>query len=132
MNRLPYRSWVEISRGQIAANFRAVRDAAGPNVELMPVVKADAYRHGALAISRTLEDEGARWLAVSNTDEGIALRESGVKARIVVMADFLPWTREALLAHELTPVVFLVARPCRIKCSGETTWPELPVSPEDR
>ena len=101
----PYRSWVEVSRGQIAANYRAVRAATGPEVELMPVVKADAYRHGAVEVSRVLEQEGARWLAVSNTDEGIALREAGITARILVMADFLPFTRRAMLDFDLTPVL---------------------------
>lgn len=105
MNEHPYRSWVEVSRGQIAANFRAIRDVVGTGVEVMPVVKADAYRHGAIEVSRTLEQEGARWLAVSNTEEGVALREAGIRARILVMADFLPFTREALLAHQLTPVI---------------------------
>ncbi len=103
--QLPYRSWVEISRGQIAANFRAVRETVGPQVEVMPVVKADAYRHGAVEVSRTLEEQGARWLAVSSTDEGIALRSAGMEARILVMADFLPFTREAMLEYGLTPVI---------------------------
>jgi alanine racemase len=101
----PYRSWVEVSRGQIAANFNAIRKVVGPAVEVMPVVKADAYRHGAVEVSRTLQQEGARWFAVSNTEEGVALRDAGITARILVMADFLPFTREALLAHELTPVI---------------------------
>lgn len=101
----PYRSWVEVSRPQIAANFEAIRKVVGPNVEVMPVVKADAYRHGAIEVSRTLEGHGARWLAVSNTEEGVVLRDAGIKARILVMADFFPFTRDALLGCELTPVL---------------------------
>lgn len=101
----PYRSWVEVSREQIAKNFFSIREAVGPCVEVMPVVKADAYRHGAVEISRILEAHGARWLAVSSTEEGIALREAGINARILVTADFLPFTREAMLAHRLTPVI---------------------------
>jgi alanine racemase len=101
----PYRSWVEVSRPQIAANFEAIRSVVGPAVEVMPVVKADAYRHGAIEVSRTLEAHGARWLAVSNTDEGVVLRDAGIKARILVMADFLPFTRDVLLGCELTPVL---------------------------
>ncbi len=101
----PYRSWVEVSRGQIAANFQAIRDVVGPEVEIMPVVKADAYRHGAIEVSRTLEEQGARWLAVSNTEEGVTLRDAGIRSRILVMADFLPFAREALLEHGLTPVI---------------------------
>lgn len=102
---LPYRSWVEVSRAQIAANFEAIGSVVGPSVEVMPVVKADAYRHGAVEVSRVLESRGANWLAVSNTDEGIALRDAGIRTRILVMADFLPFTREAMLAYNLTPVI---------------------------
>ena len=69
------RSWIEISRSAIRDNFRAVKASVGA-VEVMPVVKADAYRHGAIEVSRILEAEGARWLAVSNVEEGIALREN--------------------------------------------------------
>ncbi|BDC48303.1 alanine racemase [Bryobacterales bacterium F-183] len=100
-----HRSWVEVSLRQIADNFHEVRRVANPSVELMPVVKADAYRHGAVAVSRVLEEEGARWLAVSNADEGIALRESGCRTNILVMADFLPFERAALAEHHLTPVI---------------------------
>src|ERR1700719_903387 len=84
------RSWVEISLGTIRANFRAVRTLAGDAAEIMPVVKADAYRHSAIEVSRTLEEEGAPWLAVANVEEGVALRQAGIGVRILVMADFLP------------------------------------------
>jgi alanine racemase len=100
-----YRSWVEISKQQIAENFRAVRAVVGPGVETAAVVKADAYGHGALEISRRLVAEEARWLAVSSVDEGVALREAGIETRILVMADSLPYTRPALAGYNLTPVV---------------------------
>jgi alanine racemase len=105
MGPFAYRSWVEISLQQIAANFRAVRDVVGPNVEIMPVVKADAYRHGAVEVSRALAAAGARWLAVSNVEEGAILRDRGITARILVMADFLPSERDGLLDYNLTPVI---------------------------
>jgi len=99
------RSWVEVSRSRIRENFRAVRALVGDAAEIMPVVKADAYRHGAIEVSRVLESEGAGWLAVSNVDEGIALRNAGIAARILVMADFLPEERAALEEFGLTPVI---------------------------
>lgn len=99
------RSWVEISLRQIVANFRAVRHVVGPRVEVMPVVKADAYRHGAVEVSRALETAGARWLAVSNVQEGAILRDRGIATRILVMADFLPDERTGLLDYNLTPVI---------------------------
>jgi alanine racemase len=99
------RSWVEVSLGTIRANYRAVKCVVGEAAEIMPVVKADAYRHGAVEVSRALEAEGAPWLAVSNVEEGIALRQAGIRARILVMADFLPADREALREFALTPVI---------------------------
>ena len=101
----PYRCWVEISLDRIGENFRAVRGVVGDSVEVMPVVKADAYRHGAIEVSRRLVHEGAAWLAVSSVEEGVALRDSGIAARILVMADFLPFERPALLDYNLTPVI---------------------------
>jgi alanine racemase len=97
------RSWVEVSLGQIRANYRAVRKVVGSEVEVMAVVKADAYRHGAPEVARALEAEGANWLAVSNVEEGVYLRRQG--ARILVMADFLPEERAGLEEFQLTPVI---------------------------
>src|SRR5271168_4837542 len=105
MGPFAYRSWVEISLKQIAENFRAVRAVVGPDVEVMPVVKADAYRHGAVEVSRVLAAAGARWLAVSNVEEGAILRDRGITTRILVMADFLPAERDGLLDYNLTPVI---------------------------
>src|SRR5579871_3420414 len=99
------RSWVEVSRTRIRENYRAVRNLVKDRAEVMPVVKADAYRHGAVEISKALEAEGATWLAVSNVDEGIWLRRGGIRARILVMADFLPEERAALAEFNLTPVI---------------------------
>jgi alanine racemase len=109
MGPFAYRSWVEISLKQIADNFQAVREVVGPAVEVMPVVKADAYRHGAVEVSKTLTDAGARWLAVSNVEEGVILRERGIKTRILVMADFLPAERAGLVDYNLTPVIHSLA-----------------------
>lgn len=99
------RSWIEVSRSAIRDNFRAVKASVGPSVEVMPVVKADAYRHGAIEVSKILEAEGAQWLAVSNVDEGMVLRQAGIAARILVMADYLPENRHFFNEFHLTPVI---------------------------
>jgi alanine racemase len=109
MGPFAFRSWVEISLKQIAENFRAVRNVVGPDVEVMPVVKADAYRHGAVEVSRALAAAGARWLAVSNVEEGAILRDRGITTRILVMADFLSTERAGLLEYNLTPVIHSLA-----------------------
>jgi alanine racemase len=78
----------------------------GPDVTVAGVVKADAYGHGALEVSRTLVAEGAKWLAVSSVDEGVHLRAGGIHgARILVMGGFLPYEGEALIEFNLTPAV---------------------------
>jgi alanine racemase len=74
-------------------------------VEVAAVVKADAYGHGALEVSRIVTAEGARWLAVSSVEEGVSLRRSGIDARILVMGGFLPHESEALTDFDLTPTV---------------------------
>jgi alanine racemase len=99
------RTWLEVSLDRIALNFRMIQRTVGAGIQLMPVVKADAYRHGATAVSQTLEHEGAQWLAVSNVEEGKLLREAGIRARILVMADRLDSEPKAWKEHRLTPVI---------------------------
>jgi alanine racemase len=99
------RTWLEVSLDQIKSNYRLISRTVGGGIDLMPVVKADAYRHGAVAVSQALEHEGARWLAVSNIDEGKALRESGLQSRILVMADRVSTDPRAWEEYRLTPVI---------------------------
>src|ERR1022692_2959442 len=102
----PFRSYVLVSREQIARNYRNVRAVVGPKVEVAGVVKADAYGHGALEVSRVLVAEGAKWLAVSSVDEGVNLRCGGIhQTRILVMGGFLPYEADALVDYDLTPVL---------------------------
>lgn len=98
------RCYVEISRSALRANFSSVRSATPPETDVMAVVKADAYGHGAVEVSRILEAEGAKWLAVSSVDEGVALRRAGISCRILVMAGVMSWERPALREYRLTPV----------------------------
>ena len=107
----PFRSFVVVSLDQIARNYRNVCSVVGPHVEVAGVVKADAYGHGALEVSRVLVAEGARWLAVSSVDEGVHLRCGGIRqARILVMGGFLPYEGEAMVEHDLTPAVHSLAQ----------------------
>ncbi len=99
------RTWAEISCNQLAANFRAIRDVVGPGVLIAPVVKANAYGHGAIECSRVLVREGAQWLAVSCVSEGVELRNAGIESRVLVMGGVLPFERELARAARLTPVV---------------------------
>ncbi len=107
----PFRSYVLVSREQIARNFRNVCSVVGPHVEVAGVVKADAYGHGALEVARVLAAAGAKWLAVSSVDEGVQLRGGGIHgARILVMGGFLPYESDALVEFDLTPAIHSLAQ----------------------
>jgi alanine racemase len=102
----PFRSYVLISRAQIASNYRNVCSVVGPAVDVAGVVKADGYGHGALEVARVLVGEGVKWLAVSSVEEGVALRAGGVRQpRILIMGGFLPYEGQALLEYDLTPAI---------------------------
>ena len=61
--------WVEIYLEALAANFHLVKDRVGPDVNVMAVVKANAYGHGAVDCARRLEREGAAWFGVALPEE---------------------------------------------------------------
>src|ERR1700684_1218820 len=77
----------EIDLGALRSNFRALR-AVAAHGELMVVVKADAYGHGAVTVARTLLDEGCRHFGVATLDEARELRQAGVRARVYLQAGF--------------------------------------------
>ncbi len=105
MPPLPYRSYVLISRQQLAHNYLSVRAAAGPGVAVMAVVKANAYGHGAVEVARVLLAEGVEWFAVSSVAEGAALRRAGIEKPILVMSGFLPHEFPAMADSGLVPAV---------------------------
>ncbi|MEO8468331.1 MAG: alanine racemase [Chloroflexota bacterium] len=85
LDALPRTAWIEIDLGAIRRNLAIVRSVAGPDVPVHPVVKADAYGHGALPVARELAAAGADGLCVATIDEAVALRDGGVRAPILVL-----------------------------------------------
>ncbi len=71
------RTHARIDLERLAANYQKVRAAVGGSVTVLPVVKADAYGHGAVEVAGTLSAAGAGWFAVSCLEEGAALRLAG-------------------------------------------------------
>jgi alanine racemase len=106
MSESSLRSYAEISLDRIAANYRQLRVAVGPDVQVLAVVKANAYGHGAVEVSRRLVSEGARWLAVASAEEGRELRAAGIHSpRILVMSGFPICDPADLVEYDLTPAV---------------------------
>ena len=86
---LPRLAWLELDLGALALNLAALRSLAG-GVPVHPVVKGDAYGHGAIPIARALVDAGAEGLSVATMDEALELREAGLAVPIRVLYPIPP------------------------------------------
>jgi len=99
-------TWAEVSLDALRHNFRTIQQHVGENVEVCAVVKADAYGHGVVPCARALEESGAKWLGCTSTEEGVALREAGIKARILLMTGFWRGEQEEVVRRQLTPTIW--------------------------
>ncbi|KAM3101345.1 alanine racemase [Phormidesmis sp. 146-12] len=79
------RAWVEIDLVALSQNIQQIRGLLAAQTDLMAVVKADAYGHGAVTVAQTVLQSGATWLGVATIPEGIELREAGINAPILLM-----------------------------------------------
>lgn len=86
-------------------NLRAVRTAVGERVAIIAVVKADGYGHGAVPVARLLEGLGTWGFGVATVEEGVELRNGGIRAPILVLGAAFGSEHQEVLAHDLTPVV---------------------------
>ena len=106
--------WAEIRLSALAHNIKAIRrhidsgetrSAKGPQRKILAVVKANAYGHGAVPVSRALAKAGADWFGVTSTAEGIELREGKIRKPILVLTGFWPGEEKRLIQHDLTPAI---------------------------
>lgn len=95
-------SWAEIDLGAIKNNYFEIRRKVGPAVKLLGVVKANAYGHGIVEVSRVLEKVGIDMLGVTSLAEGKELRQAGIVVPILVFAPFLPEEAASFLQYDLT------------------------------
>jgi alanine racemase len=98
-------TWAEVSLPTLRRNFRAIKKAAG-DATVCAVVKADAYGHGLVPCARALQEEGASWYGVTSTEEGVALRDAGIKGRVFLMSGFWRGEEDEVIRHRLTPAVW--------------------------
>lgn len=87
----------------LRANLELLRRRAG-TAAFMAVVKADAYGHGARRLGPALEAAGVSWFGVALVEEGMALRDAGVRGRVVVLSPIVEAQRAQAVDHGLTPV----------------------------
>lgn len=100
------RAWIEVNDQALIYNVQQLKSLLSAKTQLMGVVKADAYGHGACKISKTILEAGVDWLAVATLPEGIELRLAGIKAPILILGAIdRPEQIQALAHWQLEPTI---------------------------
>jgi alanine racemase len=98
-------TYATVNLAALAHNLSRIKQYLSPGCEILAVVKANAYGHGAVDIAHALARHGIGRFAVASLDEGIALRQAGLSASIVVLGALFEEQVSELVAHQLTPVI---------------------------
>lgn len=98
-------TWAQVDLSAVETNVRRIKERIGPHRELLAVVKANAYGHGAAMVAKAALQAGAARLGVACVDEGIQLRHKGVEAPILILGYTPPWEAERVVGHRLIPTV---------------------------
>src|SRR5688572_22706356 len=103
-------TWAEIRLENLAFNFHSAKRFIGTELKYMAVVKADAYGHGSVRCAKRLEKEGADWFGVALPEEGVELRQAGIRKLILCLGGFWDQQADIALNYNLTPVIFQIER----------------------
>jgi alanine racemase len=101
---VPHPTQVLVHLDRLSHNLRLLRGLAGP-AEVWPVLKANAYGHGAALVARHLVGLGCRTLCVAHAAEAVELLEAGIRARLVLLSAGLPEASETIVEHGLEPAL---------------------------
>lgn len=104
------RTWAEIDLDALAHNYNVLRKHIGENVKFLGVVKADAYGHGSVQVSRLLQDLAADYLAVSSIDEAIELRKNDITMPILILGHTPREQVAELIKYNITQAVTCQAK----------------------
>lgn len=99
-------AWTEINLSNIEHNLNQIKTILNPSVEIMAVVKADAYGHGAAMVAKTLSASGVGYFAVAAVDEGIQLRMSEIKKPILILGPTPAWAIASAVESNLEITIF--------------------------
>ena len=97
-------TWVEISLSKLRRNFQRIRELAGAR-KVMAVIKADAYGHGAVPVSKCLAECGVDWFGLATVEEAIELREAGVQQPVLLLGGLYMSDPAHLIEYRLTPSI---------------------------
>ncbi len=99
-----YGTWLEIDPRVLENNFKILSETT--HCKVMPIVKANAYGHGLEKVTQRLEKAGAEWFGVARIEEGLLLREAGIKARILVLGYTAPVRVPHAIRNDVTLTVY--------------------------
>ncbi len=102
-------TWAEIEINSLKSNFLQVKRIVGKDVGVISVVKADAYGHGSVNVSKALIDSGSNLLGVATVEEALELRGSGIDSPILLLGGIQPDEVEAMVKNNLIPSLFSLA-----------------------
>lgn len=106
MNEYLKRTWAVINLDNLLFNVTKLKSKVDKNTKLMGVVKADAYGHGDHMIAKTLVEAGIDFLAVSNLDEAISLREGGITCPIIILGVTPDKMAQSIYNYNITQTVY--------------------------
>jgi alanine racemase len=98
-------TWAEVDLDNLAYNYRQIKKSLAPKIKIMVTVKADAYGHGLVPVSKKLQACDVHYLGVASIDEGIKLREAGINTPILVLGVMLTNDILPLFNYGLIPTV---------------------------
>jgi alanine racemase len=96
----------EVNLDALEHNFTRIKKRAGKEAKILAIVKANAYGHGAVEISRSLQELGVDFLGVATCEEGIELRKASITTPIILLGGSFTGQATAVLHHDLIPVVY--------------------------
>lgn len=117
----------EVDLEALAYNYHQLRQLAPPSVKFLTVVKADAYGHGAIPVSKKLEELGADFLGVATVQEGAELRNAGIKSPILVLSGIYQEEVEAVLVYQLTPMVYRLEIAEALSAAAKNQGKKIPI-----
>ncbi len=105
-NTIGYRpTWAQVNLNNLEHNFKEVKSLLPSEVKVLVTVKADAYGHGIISVSKRLSACGVDYLGVASIDEGVKLRKAGIKTPILLLGLILKKDIQPLFTYQLTPTV---------------------------
>ncbi|TRZ95543.1 alanine racemase [bacterium] len=105
-NKIGYRpTWAEVNLKNLEHNFKEIKSRVSPETKILVTVKADAYGHGLIEVSKRLVANRVDFLGVASIDEGLVLRNAGIKSPILILGLILKKDIQPLFSYDLIPTV---------------------------